>query len=246
MAACGACPCSMTTASPAGACAPSGGPTRRPPPASRAAPEGRAAGEEVRHRHLAGETLAAIGRATGLAHGAVRKHAHGLELSRTRGPWPRPEPARPLHHPSRAPHGRGLRGRHGAVRARCGTSAMAARPVRCSASWPSGARRRRPARRARGSAEAPPGRGWTQRPRGPPPRRSASDARAARGGLAGARGRCGRPRPAGRRGGADSLSRAPVHRARAPRLASSRTSGIPTPAARSTPGSRMPGRAAPR
>ena len=36
----------------------------------------RSAWEEVRRRHLAGETLMAIGRATGLAHGTVRKYAH--------------------------------------------------------------------------------------------------------------------------------------------------------------------------
>ena len=141
MAACGACPCSMTTAGPAGACVPSGGPTRSSRPAPRAAPEGRAAYEDVRRRHLAGETLMAIGRATGLAHATVRKRAHGLELPRARGVRAGTQPPRSLRRPPRAPHGRGLRGRHGAVRTRCASRAMAARPVRCSASRPGGATR---------------------------------------------------------------------------------------------------------
>ena len=66
------------------------------------------------------------------------------ELPRTRDPWPWPEPARSPRRPPRAPHGRGLRGRRGVVRARGVTSAMAAPRIRCSVSRPSGARGRPP------------------------------------------------------------------------------------------------------
>lgn len=46
----------------------------------------RIAYEEVRRRHLAGESLAAIGRATGLARGTVRKYAYA-ETAPERGPY---------------------------------------------------------------------------------------------------------------------------------------------------------------
>ena len=53
----------------------------------------RAAYDEVRRRHLAGETLMAIGQATGLARATCAQVRSRRDVPRTRGPWPRLEPA---------------------------------------------------------------------------------------------------------------------------------------------------------
>ncbi len=49
-----------------------------------------AAYEEVRRRHLTGETLQSIGRATGLARGTVRKYAHAEAFPERAAPRPNP------------------------------------------------------------------------------------------------------------------------------------------------------------
>ncbi len=49
-----------------------------------------AAYEEVRRRHLAGETLLSIGRATGLARGTVRKYAYAEAFPERAAPRPNP------------------------------------------------------------------------------------------------------------------------------------------------------------
>ena len=110
-------------------------------------------------------------------------------------------------------------------------------PAAHEAGLPHGAQAARPPRRR----PRPP---RSRRRRCPPPRRSAPDARAARGGAARARGRRGFPHPAGRRGGSGRRPCAPVHDARAPRLASSPTRATPTPVAPSRLGSPRRGAAA--
>ena len=68
---------------------------RRTDPEIAAGVGGRARGPcrltgEVRRRHLAGGTLMVIGRATGLAHGTVRKYAHAESFSERAASGPGP------------------------------------------------------------------------------------------------------------------------------------------------------------
>ena len=123
---------------------------------------------EVRRRHLAGETLAAIGRATDLARATVRKHAHGLDLPRARGIGTGPKPARSTRRPPRTPHGCGLRGRPGAVAKGAGARPRGRAPPRAAPQSPAplGATSPRGSNTtARRCAPHSPRRGATPRPR---------------------------------------------------------------------------------
>ena len=210
----------------------------------------RAAYEEARRRHLAGEALMAIGQATGLARGTVRKYAHAEAFPERAASGPGPSLLDPyVPHLERRMAGgcedalaRFARGPRAGLRrhappsaAPCGRAALETGPPEtgppygAQVAWPG----RRPGRDGHGARAAV-------------FQGACLDARAARGDAARARGRRGRPRPARRRGCAGRQPRVPVHRARAPlRRPVGRAASRPL-AARSAPGSRMPGRAAPR
>ena len=89
--------------------------------------------ENVRRRHLAGEALLAVARATGLARATVRKAGDGAQvcprqkLPRARRAPAGPQHPRPLHRLSGSASGAGLRGRDGAL-ARGARPGIRARP----------------------------------------------------------------------------------------------------------------------